>query len=309
MLTCSVTQFLDDEVKICLEFPLEWAPNFGCFEPTEAVAQNLLYRQGKIVPMDPSSSLAVSNLQLASDDHVLDLCCAPGGKMVLMSEQLRSGGSITGVDISRARLAAASTMAKKYKLPRLRLLHGDGTTLRPLRHLISEPRSSREGLTYAELYPDPQHRPFFSSGPYRKQRGQLAMALYDKVLVDAQCTHDGSIKHIRKHIQEGWANYNPHHYSPDGLQDLYDLQLRLLENGFGCLKSGGILVYSTCSLSKAQNEGIIHRFLTRHADTALILDPIGPDEFVIQFESGSALCVVPTAKMGGGFFVCRIRKL
>lgn len=313
----SVTRLLDQETKDQLTFPLHWAPNFGLFSREEVVAQNPLYRQGKIIPMDPSSYLAVQNLELSPGEHVLDLCCAPGGKMILMSESLfphpssteqTPKGSITGVDISRARLATAAKMMKKYQIPLVRLFRGDGTTLRPPLHALSEDRTSREGFLYTELYARKEDCPFFSSTPYRRQRGRLVTHCYDKVLVDAQCTHDGSIKHVRKHIEEGWSNYDPHHYSAEGLQDLYDLQLRLLENGFACLKPDGMLVYSTCSLSAAQNQGIVEKFLAKHSNEAVVLDPLGPDEFVIRFGSSKGLCVIPTATMGGGFFLCRIRK-
>lgn len=49
---------------------------------------------------------------------------------------------------------------------------------------------------------------------------------------------------------------------PLKLQNLTTLQYNLLSNASTLLKIGGILVYSTCSFTKRQNEDIIEEFLT-----------------------------------------------
>lgn len=46
-------------------------------------------------------------------------------------------------------------------------------------------------------------------------------------------------------------------------------QLQLLINGFRLLKVGGMLVYSTCSLTVAQNEDIVEQFLSAHPSAEL----------------------------------------
>jgi hypothetical protein len=37
--------------------------------------------------------------------------------------------------------------------------------------------------------------------------GAACQQLYDRVLVDAECTHDGSIKHIAKFREGGWGQF------------------------------------------------------------------------------------------------------
>eukprot|EP01018_Ginkgo_biloba_P030677 Gb_05650 [translate_table: standard] len=44
------------------------------------------------------------------------------------------------------------------------------------------------------------------------------------------------------------------------------MQLQLLSNGFRLLKTGGTLVYSTCSLTTAQNEDVLEQFLSKNPD-------------------------------------------
>ncbi|KAK3122656.1 hypothetical protein QOZ80_8AG0616440 [Eleusine coracana subsp. coracana] len=87
---------------------------------------------------------------------------------------------------------------------------------------------------------------------------------YDKVLVDAECTHDGSIKHIQKFEFWGWKTLDRRVLDAERIDNLFDLQLRLLTNGFKLLKTGGSLIYSTCSLTVAQNENVVQKFLSMH---------------------------------------------
>jgi 16S rRNA C967 or C1407 C5-methylase (RsmB/RsmF family) len=70
--------------------------------------------------------------------------------------------------------------------------------------------------------------------------------LYDKVLVDAECTHDGSIRHILKYHIWGWNTFEQRFLHLTNLEQLTLLQRNLLQNGFKLLKIGGILIYSTC---------------------------------------------------------------
>ncbi|KAI3725889.1 hypothetical protein L1987_65685 [Smallanthus sonchifolius] len=85
---------------------------------------------------------------------------------------------------------------------------------------------------------------------------------YDKVLVDAECTHDGSIKHIQKFENWGWTTLERRVLDAERTDHLTILQFRLLTNGFKLLKVGGYLVYSTCSLTYAQNEDVVEKFLS-----------------------------------------------
>ena len=84
------------------------------------------------------------------------------------------------------------------------------------------------------------------------------------------------------------------------------------------LKRGGILVYSTCSFSRRQNENIIAWFLNFHSNARL--DPIPGHENVPAAASLAiyypdhkdmhhVLRLSPNMSKTGGFFVARIRKL
>jgi len=84
---------------------------------------------------------------------------------------------------------------------------------------------------------------------------------FDRVLVDAPCSGTGT-----------WRR------NPDGrlrltetdLIELVPKQAAILDSAARLVKSGGRLVYATCSLLPAENEQQIDAFLTRHADFALV---------------------------------------
>ena len=258
-----------------------------------------LYQEGKLLPMDLSSGLAVKLLDPKSTDHVLDLCCAPGGKLILSAflqgtsdfSEPEKVGTLTGVDLASHRLATCRSIIKKYRVQRARLFCADGTQFyEPIREFI-KPGENK----------DPQNsRAFHETTAFRKRPNRASVPEYDKVIVDAQCTHDGSIKHIRKHRQNNWEGFDLTQFEPENLMKLHQLQFELLENGFRLLKPGGTLIYSTCSLSRGQNEDIIRKFLEKYSDSACPMPFPGSDEF-------GQLRLCPPA-FDSGFFICRLQK-
>ncbi len=65
-------------------------------------------------------------------DHILDLCCAPGAKLCMISDRIQRTGSITGVDIAEQRLSVCRTLCSKYGIPNARLFLSDATTFKVL---------------------------------------------------------------------------------------------------------------------------------------------------------------------------------
>jgi 16S rRNA (cytosine967-C5)-methyltransferase len=98
----------------------------------------------------------------------------------------------------------------------------------------------------------------------------LARESFDVVLVDAPCSGTGTIRHnpeIRYRLE------------PDDFERLSAMQSRILENSSKVVKSGGTLIYSTCSLEREEGEDVIERFLAAHTDFTLV-KPQLPDEFI-----------------------------
>ncbi|GFP78758.1 multisite-specific tRNA:(cytosine-c(5))-methyltransferase trm4b [Phtheirospermum japonicum] len=138
---------------------------------------------------------------------------------------------------------------------------------------------------------------------------EISQLGYDKVLVDAECTHDGSIKHIQKFQQWGWTTLSRRVLDADRTDDVTVLQLKLLTNGFRLLKVGGCLVYSTCSLTVAQNEDVVEQFLSKHVSAELLEIEAAKSWPCRQARIPKTLRFDPLTSATSGLFVAKFTKL
>ncbi len=79
----------------------------------------------------------------------------------------------------------------------------------------------------------------------------------DKIIVDVPCSGLGT---LRKKPDIKWKR------EPEDIQHLVRRQTTLLENAAGLVKSGGVLVYSTCTVEPEENSGVIQTFLEKHPE-------------------------------------------
>ncbi|MBU0530868.1 MAG: RsmB/NOP family class I SAM-dependent RNA methyltransferase, partial [Nanoarchaeota archaeon] len=118
---------------------------------------------------------------------------------------------------------------------------------------------------------------------------------FDKVLVDVPCSGEGVVSKFT----------DVSHESNSRVKRRVKVQYGLLKRGFDLLKPGGLLVYSTCTLNKYENEGVVSRFLKKHPDAVLDLPEIRLDLDVKQSEFG--IRIIPGKTRGA--FVSRVRKV
>ena len=130
------------------------------------------------------------------------------------------------------------------------------------------------------------------------------IAPVDFILLDAPCSATGT---IRRHPDV------MHLKRPQDIDALADLQARLLAHASEMLKPGGVLVYCTCSLQKAEGEHRIEAFLC--ANPKMMRYPIHADEVQGLAESLSNIGdmrILPhhQGSAGGmdGFYICRLQK-
>lgn len=85
--------------------PTPHVPSGVLLEEAEDVAQLPGFRRGDVSVQDAAAQLAAGLLDLSPGQRLLDLCCAPGGKLAHACEAEPALGDVVGVDIQSARLA------------------------------------------------------------------------------------------------------------------------------------------------------------------------------------------------------------
>jgi len=87
--------------------------------------------------------------------------------------------------------------------------------------------------------------------------GTARLGTFDRVLVDAPCSGLGT---LRRNPEIRW------HLTERKLAEMPPLQGRILANAAACVRPGGILLYSTCSVMPEENDGVVAAFLEAHPD-------------------------------------------
>ena len=117
----------------------------------------------------------------------------------------------------------------------------------------------------------------------------------DAVICDVPCSGYGI---IRKKPDIRYKNLKE-------MEKLPALQRQILDNQACYVRPGGVLLYSTCTLVRAENEGMVEAFLQRHPDFYLEKLPL-PRPFPTD-ETGM-LALVPGQYDTDGFFIARLRR-
>jgi 16S rRNA C967 or C1407 C5-methylase (RsmB/RsmF family) len=237
--------------------------------------------------------------------RVLDLCCCPGLKLCAIADYLcqqqkqtrsRRPAQVIGVDVSATRMALCRRVVQKYQVhaavvapngkhedaaAHIQLYCQDGTQL------------GLDGASSAEIVFDShvamqqvvhcgKRRRLNKSGRSREQRSLREVLVgqsfpferesFDYVIVDAECSSDGSIRHVQQRAERTGQNdlENPLLTDSKRLEVLVRLQRELIVAGFRMLRPGGSMIYSTCSLSWAQNEGVVEWLLRSQPASKLV---------------------------------------
>ena len=117
----------------------------------------------------------------------------------------------------------------------------------------------------------------------------------DAVIVDVPCSGYGIIR----------KKPDIRYKDPDTMKDLPALQLEILKAQAEMVKPGGVLIYSTCTLVRRENEGVVEKFLKAREDFAL--EPMELPGVFPGNETGM-LTLVPGEYETDGFFIARLRR-
>lgn len=118
---------------------------------------------------------------------------------------------------------------------------------------------------------------------------------FDVVIADVPCSGYGIIR----------KKPDIRYKDPDTMLELPALQKKILQNQARYVKPGGVLLYSTCTLLKRENEAVVEEFLKENKEfTTESLEL--PDVF--PKNSTGMLTLVPGEYDTDGFFICRLRR-
>ena len=118
---------------------------------------------------------------------------------------------------------------------------------------------------------------------------------FDAVIADVPCSGLGI---IRKKPDIRYKNLAE-------MKALPELQLKILKNQANYVRPGGVLLYSTCTLVREENEGVVEAFLKERTD--FVLEPL-PLPGVFPVNASGMLALVPGEYDTDGFFICRLRR-
>ena len=89
------------------------------------------------------------------------------------------------------------------------------------------------------------------------------------------------------------------------LERLPEVQIKILNNLSRYVKPGGVLLYSTCTILKRENEAVVKTFLSEHSDFALETIPL-PGGLLGQKDG--MITLLPCVHDTDGFFICKLRR-
>ena len=118
----------------------------------------------------------------------------------------------------------------------------------------------------------------------------------DRILCDVPCSGYGVIR------RKPEIRYK----KPEDTAELPEIQYAILEASAKALKPGGVLVYSTCTVLKRENEAVVRRFLLAHPEFHLE-KPWQEYPALAEF-AGEMTTLFPEMLGSDGFFIAKMRK-
>ena len=250
-----------------------WLPFCRHLRKTSDLRRLPGFRDGLWTVQDESSMLAVEAAGLKGTEIVFDVCAAPGGKSFLAAEQLIARHSHSCEPSEKTGGNSAAGIVFSFDLSRQKTdLIRSGAERLQLDNIRVRERDARE---------------FFEEDT----------AKADVIFCDLPCSGLGVM---------GKKRDIKYRASMEGLTSLQQLQRQILENSVRYLRSGGILIYSTCTINRAENEEN-----AAWIEKELGLQPQDLSSFLpegIPGICGNMLQLLPHVHGTDGFFISRFRK-
>lgn len=219
-------------------------------------AEQELFRQGYYHVEGQASQLAALCVEAKPGETVLDLCAAPGGKTLLLAEEMQGTGRLISCDVTENRVQLIRKAVERMGFANVEALCNDASKLNP----------------------------------------KLPQA--DRILVDAPCSGLGILAK-KPDIRYKSLPKERH-------DELLATQSAILDTAASLLKTGGRLVYSTCTIDPAENEEQVAAFLKSHPEFRVVTPDVPFPQGMTVGEHGALS--VPTRTGMDGFFLCAMQK-
>ncbi len=218
-----------------------------------------------------SSMLPMLVLQPNAGDLVLDLCASPGSKTTQAAAMMENDGTIIANEISMGRIGILNSNLERCGV---------------MNTIVTR----KEGVALCEK--------FLKKTQFR----------FDKILVDAPCSGEGTLRKSPKTFQMWNINM---------IKKIAGTQKRLAEAALKLLKVGGEMVYSTCTLAPEEDEMIVEHLIKNfNIEVEQVVLPLKFREGVCEWEGveidksvKNCLRLYPQDNNTDGFFVAKIRKI
>ena len=115
----------------------------------------------------------------------------------------------------------------------------------------------------------------------------------DKVICDAPCSGLGVLS----------KKPDLRYKKEESVLALPDMQLKILGESAKYLRTGGELVYSTCTLNPLENEGVVAKFLEENPNFEAVPFSVGS-----LFSDGGGLTLLPHIHHTDGFFMAKLKR-
>ena len=197
--------------------------------------------------MDPASVIVAESLEVTPGAKVLDLCAAPGGKSLILAEKLFLQ-SKSEQEVVGELISNEMSDARRDRL--MRVFHE------------YVPRESRGGV--------------FVKGLDGNQFGLRQPDSFDFVLADVPCSGE-------RHLLENQSEFQL--WTEKRTKNLSVRQYSLLSSAWFTCKSGGRIVYSTCSISPEENDRVVAKLIKKRKPK-IIQPKMSNFDFVEKTEHG-----------------------
>lgn len=164
--------------------------------------------------------------------------------------------------------------------------------------IANEPIAARNAALVENLQKNGFGRAIITRN-YPKQIGETSLA-FDLIIADVPCSGEGMFRKEAEAVSQ-WSTEQVHQYKT--------LQRQIITDIWPRLKPGGIMIYSTCTINREENEDNIYYFIKMLGAEALPIKV--EDSWQIRSLSGSEMPTyrfLPGQTKGEGLFVVVLKK-